>query len=94
MTVCGTKLVRFDEVVCMERTAGWKNGMIRSISWADGFQVSADCSPQARTGPECGTRQPFEVRGWTPGAQLSTWGVDSAINSELKNSSGVSAHPS
>ena len=39
MTVCGTKLVRFDEVVCMERNAGWKDGMIRSISWADGFRV-------------------------------------------------------
>ena len=57
-------------------------------------RFSADSSPQARTGPECGTRKPFEMRRWTAGAHLSNWRVDSAITSELRHSSGVSAHPS
>ena len=34
----------------------------------------------------------LKVRGWKPGAQLSTWRVDSAIAPELENSSRVSAH--
>ena len=36
----------------------------------------------------------LKVRGWKPGAQLTTWRVDSTITPELENSSGVSAHPS
>ena len=39
MTVCGRKMVGFDEIVCMERTAGPMDGRKRSISWADGFRV-------------------------------------------------------